>query len=154
MQQTPFLSESLTPKIGWNGEPYHQATSLGPTWHNDDPVQQRMDALGMGQKDFPKDLKGVPMTEEQHEQYARAAGTQAHRLLFPLVTAPGFAQLPRGVQMAHIANIVKKSRAKAEQFIQAHNPDLVAAQLARTRGLRREGKPPTPAEAYLPDEAE
>lgn len=150
MKETPFLSESLQPKIGWNGEPLPQATTLGPTWRNDDPVQQRIDALGMGQSDFAHSLKGVPLSEEQRTLYSRLAGTFAHQQLLPMVSAPGFAQLPAGVQMKNIQRIVERSRHRAELMIQAQNPDLIQQQLARTRGLRMNGRP-SAAGTYLPN---
>lgn len=136
----PFLSERLEPKIGEFGDPVTGHSSMGPHFATPDPVQDRMMALGIAPGPFPKDIKGVPLTDMQKVQLDTLAGHLEHQMLLPIVTAPGFAQLPAGMQIKQIDRRVTVARENAAKVVQASNPKLITDGVLLKQRIQLEGR--------------
>lgn len=140
MARTPFVSERLEPQIGPFGDPVLGHSTMGIHAILPAPVADRMLALGMGATPFPRDIKGVPMTEAQKTAYGTLAGHLERQLLTPLVTAPGFDQLPAGMQIKQIDKRIARSREDAAKVVQAANPEIIAAGVLLKRKILLEGR--------------
>lgn len=137
----PGVSESLHPQIGPNGQPIALHSTMGPHALQSDPVDQRRIDLGMGVAPWPRELKGVALSEDQQERYARLAGTLSHQMLLPLVTSQGFSGLPRGLQMMQIGRIEGMARQRAGLIVQAESGgDLIQKQMQVKLRTRMEGR--------------
>jgi hypothetical protein len=113
----PFASEGLEPQIGVWGQPIGSHTMVSPTAAVEDPVDDRLRALGIGATALEKKIVGIPLTDQQYTQYARTAGMLTHQRLTAMVTAPGFDQLPAGIQTKNIQKIITDSRETARAMM-------------------------------------
>lgn len=141
----PGLSENLHPQIGPNGQPVLLHSTMGPHAVQNDPVDQRRIDLGMGVAPWPRELKGVALSEDQQERFARLSGTLSHQMLLPLVTSQGFSGLPRGLQMMQISRIESMARQRAGLIVQAESGgDLIQKQMQLKLRTRMEGRGAAP----------
>jgi hypothetical protein len=140
MARTPFASARLEPQIGPFGDPVRGHSTMGIHAVMPDPVADRMLALGMGATPFPRDIKGIPMTEAQETAYGTYAGHLERQLLTPLVTAPGFDQLPAGMQIKQIDKRITISRENAAKVVQAANPQIISDGVLLKQKILLEGR--------------
>lgn len=138
--RTPFLSESLEPKIGPFGEPVLGHSTMGPHTAVNDPVADRMLSLGMGIAPWPSKIKDVPLSEPQKTELGTFAGHLRRQLLTPLVTAPGFSQMPTGMQIKKIDQFSSHALQVGEKVVQARHPQLIIDGVAAKQKIMMQGR--------------
>lgn len=138
--KVPFASEGLEPRIGIWGQPIGSHTMVSPSAATHDPVDARLRALGFGVTNPGHDVVGVPLTEQQYTRYAVTAGRMAHERLLPLVTQPGFSDLPAGIQMKAIQQVINKSRETARALIKMESPSIIERATQRKIDLKANGR--------------
>ncbi|MDE2021004.1 MAG: hypothetical protein KGJ13_11760, partial [Patescibacteria group bacterium] len=119
--KVPWWSEQNFPLRDWTGEPIPSREALGidglsaiyEERARNDPVEQAMIRLGIYPALPPKKIRGVEMSEQQYDDYARIAGKFAYQNL-RLVVTPGFNRLPPDRQEQLIKSVLKQSRQYAE----------------------------------------
>lgn len=119
----PFASEGLEPKRDVFGEPIPTGGSVQN--YENDPVAQRMDALNMGVGKLNKKILGVPLNEQQYDDFSRIAGRMAKMRLNALVANPGFQNLPDHVQIDTIHKLITDSRKTASSIVMMQNPSII-----------------------------
>lgn len=138
--RTPFLSENLEPKIGPFGDPVLGHSTMGIHTAVNDPVADKMLSLGMGIAPWPNKIKDVPLSEPQKAELGTFAGHLRRQLLTPLVTAPGFSQMPVGMQIKKIDQLSSIALHAGEKTVQARNPQLILDGLAAKQKIMMQGR--------------
>lgn len=136
----PFASEGLEPQIGIWGQPIGSHTMVSPTSAANDPVDDRLRALGIGVTALERKITGIPLTDQQYTQFARTAGMLTHQRLTAMVTAPGFAQLPAGIQTKAIQETITKSRDTARALMKMQSPEIIQRATQNKLDLRTNGR--------------
>ena len=136
----PFLSETLEPQIGAWGQPIGSHMMVSPSTYQQDPVVDRMRALGLGMTPLERKITGIPLTDQQYGDYARTAGMLTHQRLSAMVQAPGFADLPAGVQTKAIQETITKSREAAAAMMKMRNPSIIQQATQNKLNLRTIGR--------------
>lgn len=136
----PFVSEGLQPQIGVWGQPIASHLMVSPSAAVDDPVVDRMSALGLGMTMPERRIVGIPLTDQQYNDYARISGRMAKMRLDALVGTPGFSSLPAGVQTKTITDTISHSRQAAAELIKMKNPQIIQQAVANKRNLLQNGK--------------
>ena len=145
MRKIPLESERLFPMRDIWGEPMpnHELvvpgiTAIYESRINNDPVNQRMVALGMGPALPERKIRGVELTEGQYDDYSRIAGRLAKVRLDQIVPSPGFAQMPEIAQREVISKTIAGAREAARSMVMMQNPEIVQKAIAaKTAGLAR-----------------
>jgi hypothetical protein len=96
--------------------------------------------MNMGVVPWPRNLKGVPLNEDEADRYARTAGTLSHQMLMPLVTKPGFSNLPRGIQMMEISSLIERSHEAAARTVFPQFPHLLTDAVQVKRNMVSQGR--------------
>ena len=144
LRKIPFASESLEPMRDIWGEPLPNKTSPIPgltaiyeSKINNDPVNQRMVALGMGPALPERKIRGIPLTDQQYDDYSRIGGRLAKSRLNQIITAPGFAQQPESAQKEIISKTISAAREQARSLIMMQDPTIIQRAIAnKTASLR------------------
>lgn len=119
----PFESESLQPKRDVFGEPIPTSGSVQN--YENDPVAQRMDALNMGVGKLNRKILGVPLDDQQYDDFSRISGRMAKMRLNALIGNSGFGNLPQHVQIDTIHKIITDSRKTASSIVMMNNPQII-----------------------------
>jgi hypothetical protein len=84
-------------------------------------------------------IRGVDLTDQQYDDYARISGRLAKMQLNTFVGSPGFGTLPASVRHEQIQKIVTGSRETAAAMIMMRSPDIITKAMdAKTAKLRGE----------------
>lgn len=143
-RKIPFESEALFPMRDIWGEPMPNResplpglTAIYESKVNNDPVNQRLVALGMGPALPKRDIRGVPLTDQQYDDYSKYAGRLAKLRLNQLVTAPGFTLQPEMIQRELISKTISAIREAVSRGVMMKlYPDIITkANAAKTAGL-------------------
>lgn len=118
----PLLSETLQPKRDKFGEPIGADTL---DRYKDDAVVQRMESLNMGMGRLEKKIRGVQLTPEQYDDYAKMAGRMAKARLDNFVSISGSDTLPQFSQLKIMNNIIDTSREGARQIMLMNYPNIM-----------------------------
>lgn len=137
----PVVSEGLQPQIGIWGQPIASHTMLSPGTDTHDPVDARLRALGFGVTPVERKVTGIPLTDPQYANLQRTAGMLAHTRLSAMMQAPGFAQLPAGIQTKAIQETITRSREAARALTKMQNPAIPQQAAQNKQNLRMNGKP-------------
>ena len=105
-----------------------------------DPIGARLQALGMGMTPVEKKIRGVTLTPQQYEDYARVAGMMTHQRLSAMVSNLGFASMPAGFQMRAIQETISHTREAAASLIQMRNPGVIAQGVQIKLAIRTIGR--------------
>ena len=116
----PGLSEELMPRRDIFGEPILRKREI-----NDDPVVQKMLDLKVFPAKLDRKIRGVELTDQQYDDFARVAGRLMRVRLESLIMAPGFDTVPVGAQVKAIGNIIDHSREAARSLIMMQNPEII-----------------------------
>lgn len=119
----PFESENLFPRRDAFGNPIPNSGSI--EHYANDPVVQRMEALQIGMGKLGQKIRGVPLSEQQYDDYSRLAGRLAKQRLDGIVPQDGFSQMPAENQIKTIKKIVESSRESARSAIMMQNPEII-----------------------------
>lgn len=114
---TPLWSQTLPPKRDMFGEPITTGSGTVDRYAND-PVVKRMDELHIGLAPVERKIRGVPLTPQQYDDYARISGRMAKMELDAIVgSGPAFGMMPPETQIKSIKEIVSQARESAATLI-------------------------------------
>lgn len=114
---TPLWSQTLPPKRDMFGEPITTGSGTVDRYAND-PVVKRMDELHIGLAPVERKIRGVPLTPQQYDDYARISGRMAKMELDAIVgSGPAFGMMPPETQIKSIKEIVSRARESAATLI-------------------------------------
>jgi hypothetical protein len=141
----PGLRQTLLPRRDVWGEPISNPENLGPDMLspiaespvNTDPVNQALLRLRYFPSRPGRTIRGVELTDQQYDDYARIAGRLAKVRLDAIVNGPGFSSMPDNIQRDLLASTVDHAREAARTLIMIQNPTIVQAAMdAKTKPLR------------------
>jgi hypothetical protein len=121
--KVPFLSSTLMPKRDIWGEPISNRGWF-LTYSDkvlDDPVDRAFDELGFYPSLPQRRIRGVPLTDQQYDDYARIAGRTAKLKLNAIVNMPGFNLMPAEMRHKLMSAAIETSRKTAQDFVIAHS---------------------------------
>jgi hypothetical protein len=126
---TPWSRQDLLPKRDWLGVPmdnpgYHSILRQRP--QNNDPVELAVLQLP-GFKPAPPQahIGGVKLPPKMYDEYQATAGAMTRAGLEPVVTAPGWGEMPLGVRSEIVHHIIESARKTAGSMMQAKHPELI-----------------------------
>ena len=131
--RTPGLSMTLMPKRDIWGEPVVREGGLGPDIASpiaearlkNDPVNQVLLSAGYYPATLERKIRGIDLTDQQYDDYARIAGRMAKMQLNAFVSTPGIATLPAQVRADKMRQIINSAREAARSMILMQNPDII-----------------------------
>ncbi len=122
-QKIPYWSETLPARRDMFGEPIPNSGPL-PSYATD-PVVQAMEALKIAPGKLTRKIRGIPLTDEQYDQYSMLAGRMSKMQLNTVVSLPGFDQFPAATRIELIHNAISSSREVARANIMAQDPTII-----------------------------
>lgn len=140
----PGLSEDLWPRRDIWGEPIPNKAVFGipglsaiyETKVNNDPVNHKLLSLSYFPAMPERKIRGVPLSDQQYDDYCRIAGRLARYDLEQLIT-PEFDDIPAEHQHAMVQGHVSVARERAREMIMAQYPDIMdKAREARYAGVK------------------
>lgn len=148
----PWLSQTLLPRRDIFGAPIPNKDALGlpglsaiyESRVNNDPTVQAMLRAGVFPAAPERRIRGVDLTEQQYDDFARTAGVITKQRLDALVASPSFASLPPGRQQQVMAETIANAREAASTRIRLQNPDIVLQAYRDKQALLTTGKKGTP----------
>lgn len=137
----PFVKDSLFPRRDVWGNPITLQDGLGldiisPIYQsavNNDPVNQRLIALGIFPSKIDRKIRGVELTDKQYDDLALLAGQTTKMRLDSAIKVSGFDSMPKAVQVKIIDNIIDSSREMARSVVMMKNPDIMVKALDNKR---------------------
>jgi hypothetical protein len=137
----PGLSQTLLPRRDIWGQPIQLGGGLGPdlvspiyeSRLNNDPVNQTLLRLGVFPARTPRKIRGVELTDEQYDDFARLAGTTTKMRLDQIVSMPGFASLPDFAQRELVTKTIERARETARSMMMMQNPDIINSAMEAKR---------------------
>lgn len=136
MAKIPWLSRELMPHRDVFGEPMASHTPITVSKVNNDPVIQEMLRMQVWPHEVGKTIRGVKLTEQQYDDYARIAGKNAKQQLDNLVLRPNWQQIPGHLRRQIMQKTVTGAREQARQTVMqmyAHTPNDIMAQAHATK---------------------
>jgi hypothetical protein len=129
----PGLSQTLMPKRDVWGEPVVREGGLGPDLVSpivesrlkNDPVNKALLAAGYYPGKVDRKIRGVELTDQQYDDFARIAGRTAKVRLNAIVSMPGFDQMPESTRKELMTNTITQSREMARSLIMMQNPEIM-----------------------------
>jgi hypothetical protein len=125
----PFESETLFPRRDIWGEPVlnREFSGVYATRLQTDPVNQAMLNLHVWPAPVKRDIRGVQLTDQQYDDYARIAGRLAKQQTHMVVASPAFAAMPDGIKHNALESAISSARQTAESYVMMHNPSIIKA---------------------------
>ena len=124
----PFLRQTLPARRDSFGELIPSAAPL-PQYQND-PVVQQMKELQIGVGRLDKKIRGVPLDDQQFDDFSRIAGRMAKQRLDAMARLPAFERLPPPTRIEMMHKAIADSREAARNLIMAQNPEILQAAMA------------------------
>lgn len=148
MAKIPGLSEQLMPRRDIWGQPVENPSDFGGTGLtsiserrvNNDPVNQAMVRLGINAGLPARKITGIPLSDQQYDDYVRVAGRMAKMRLDALVNTPGFQSLPAGIQTKVMTDTITNARRGAAELIKMQNPSIISQAVANKQSLLVNGR--------------
>jgi hypothetical protein len=133
-QKIPGLSETLFPRRDVWGEPLpnHDAlaaaglTAIYEQRVSRDMVNLSLAQLGIGIGPVDRTIRGVKLTDQQYDDFARLAGRMTKQRLDVIVNSPDWRQWPPGVRANVVKEVVTQSRESACGMIFMKFPSVYA----------------------------
>jgi hypothetical protein len=113
--KVPFWSQSLMPRRDQFGEPIPSSGTVQS--YANDPVAKMMDELHFKASPVPRKIRGIALTDQQHDDFARIAGRLAKIGLDKAVATAGFPALPPAARIERMSKIIKAARERAENTV-------------------------------------
>ena len=140
----PFVSEGLRPKLDIWGNPTPSRAGLGfdatAIWEqkqSSDPVNQEMLRLGCWPTAVERKIRGVHLTDEQHDEFATVAGHLAKQNLDRIIGSQQWLDMPDHVRRDVIDHVFRTSRESARGWMMARHREIPIEAVQRKReGLR------------------
>jgi hypothetical protein len=128
------LSETLFPRRDIWGEPMPNrdalissgVTAIYESRMSRDPVNTEMAKLGMGVALVPKAIRGVKLTEQEYDDFARIAGRMTKMRLDAIVNSPDWRTFPPHAKRDVITENIKASREAARGVVMGKYPHIPA----------------------------
>lgn len=141
----PGLSETVLPRRDVWGEPIRLEGGLGPdllspiyeSRLNNDPVNQRLLALKIYPSRPERKIRGVELTAQQYDDFARISGRMSKVRMDALIGAAGFSALPEFVQGRVIRETLSDARESARTLIMMQNPEIIQKAVDAKREIGR-----------------
>lgn len=140
MAKIPIVAESLPQKLDIFGRPLPSRDPWGPfaIWsqqQSKDPVLSEMMRLEYYPAQVDKKIRGIELTGDQHDEFARLAGAVAHENLNRIVASPQWSRLPDGIKKDLMETAVRRSRESVRGWMMSKYRDIPsrAYQLKRER---------------------
>ena len=111
----PFWSQSLMPRRDQFGEPIPSSNAMQN--YANDPVARMMDELHFKSAPFPRKIRGVELTDQQHDDFARIAGRTAKMLLDNFVKTPGVNEMAPAARADHMHKLITMAREQAAKTV-------------------------------------
>lgn len=127
---TPYVSESLRPKLDLWGDPIPSRTGLwgSAIWEiemNDDRLAREMHRIGYFPAPQYKTIKGVELTPEQQDEYHTIAGHMARERMNTLLNADIWPQLQDWQKRDLLRENMKGAMNTASGAMMSKYPDIV-----------------------------
>lgn len=106
----PEESTELLPRRDVWGNPMPSRLMISPSQITNDPVDQELDRLGKYPRQPDRKIVGVPLTDQQYDDYSRLAGQQAHMALRAMFASPDWNSVPDGQKIIVIDRAIEKAR--------------------------------------------
>ena len=111
----PLWSQSLMPRRDQFGEPIPSSGAIQS--YANDPVAKMMDELHFKSAPFPRKIRGVELTDQQHDDFARIAGRTAKMLLDNFVKTPGVNEMAPAARADHMHKLITMAREQAAKTV-------------------------------------
>ena len=129
----PVLRESLKPRVDVWGNDIVDQGALGPdvispireSAFTNDPVNQRLQKLGIAVGKVKKEIHGVKLSDDQYDDFRRIAGKRTKIMLDKVISQPGFSQIPSVNQIKFIRSVVTAERKNASILIMQRYPEIM-----------------------------
>lgn len=141
--RVPGLSESLFPRRDIWGDPMPSGDALlapGVTAVYErkmsaDPVNQAMLSLSLGPAPVERQIRNVPLNDQQYDDFARIAGRTAKMQLDAMVRSPTWQIMPNEARHVYIEAELKAARDAARGWVMMKYPEIPreAALIERAR---------------------
>ena len=146
----PGMSESLLPRRDIWGDPMPSGgalaapgvTAIYTRKMSADPVNLAMWNLGIYPAQIERQIRNVPLTDQQYDDFSRVAGRLAKMQLDATVPSQYFQSLTRDVRHDMIEHIITGARETARGIIMMKYPDIPRE--ATIVAQRRHQAPPAP----------
>ncbi len=137
----PGLSESLLPKRDVWGMPIPARDALGGPYAtaiyqqraNADPIAQALLDIGVYPAPVERKIRGVDLSDQQHDDFARIAGGLLHDRMRTMVGSRDWPSLPGHVRHDIVEAQVKATRETAAGMVMMKYPSIPAAAVAARR---------------------
>lgn len=131
--KTPGLSEGLFPRRDVWGEAmpsgdaliHSGVTAIYTRMLSHDPVNVAMLQLGIGPAQMLRSIRGVQLTDEQYDDFARVGGRMAKQRLDAIVNSQQFASWPGSVKHDVIIETIKQSWEAARGWMMMKYPSII-----------------------------
>jgi GNAT superfamily N-acetyltransferase len=148
----PGLSQTLLPKRDVWGEPMVREGGLGPdiaapiieSRVKNDPVNKALLSANYFPGHLQRKIRGVELTDEQYDDYARIAGRTAKMRLNAIVSMPGFEQIPETARQEMMTKTITHAREMAQSIVimQSVNSDNdIMKRAAEVKRVKKLGEP-------------
>jgi len=153
LAKLPVISEELQPRFDVWGQPVMNRGWAGTYYEHarDDPVEQRLDALGIYPSLPERRIRGVELTDQQYADYSRVAGRTAKMQLDQIIGKPGFAQMPEAAQREIIGKVITTAREYGRTLIMMHNHGIIDSAVAAKKA-QAEGASPQKVREMLKEQ--
>jgi hypothetical protein len=136
--KVPVWSQSLMPRRDQFGEPI---PSSGPLQnYANDPVAKLMDELHFKVSAVPRKIRGVDLTDQQHDDFARLSGRLAKIGLDEALRTLGFSKLVPAAQVERMHKIITVARGEAETTVMmnaTHTENDIWAQATENKKIKK-----------------
>lgn len=136
LRKMPGLSEGLHPAIDIFGEPIPSHMQITPTRVNPDRVIGAMQQVEVWPRQVDKKIRGVTLTPDQYEDYARTAGKLLHDRLAGRVAQPGWDSAPGHVRRDIVIDTIRWSREQARGVVMAKSHGAANDIMALAHGAK------------------
>lgn len=114
MSKVPGQSKKVPPKLAWQGTPAVKQGVLSPFRPPQkaemEPVQAELLRLGIFPELLGKNVKGVPLSQEQRDVITRKYGPLAYSMISGVVNAPGYRQAPEAAKYMALTTLLRRMR--------------------------------------------
>jgi hypothetical protein len=140
----PFVSEGLRPKIDIWGNPVPSREGLGfdatAIWEqkqSSDPVNHELMRLAYWPSAVERKIRGVHLTDEQHDEFATVAGHVAKQNLDRVIGSRQWQDMPDHVKKDVVETIFRHSRESARGWMMSRHREIPIEAVQRKReGLK------------------
>lgn len=125
--KVPWWSETLFPRRDIWGEPVPNRDWSGVYTQqiSHDPVDLALLNVGYYPGPVPRKIRGVALTDQQYDDFARISGRMAKMQLNAMVQMPAFATLPASIRQEMLHEAIVSSRENARSLIMMQYPDII-----------------------------